>query len=123
MVLKQILGAHKKARESGLMYTIPSQEKGREVHKQIQKEAGVPVKSKKKKPSTRRSIKSSLKAAGFTDKELSDLKKKHKSWSDNRAKMQKMRSENPEKYRRLKKKERRDKLKARTSGRSRSRLY
>tara|TARA_R100001129_G_scaffold169014_1_gene137503 strand:- start:191 stop:613 length:423 start_codon:yes stop_codon:yes gene_type:complete len=55
---------------------------------------------------TRKSGKSITAKAGFSDKERVALKQKHEDWKANRAKMQKMRKENPKKYREIKRAQR-----------------
>ena len=44
--------------------------------------------------------------AGFSDKERVAIKQKHEDWKANRAKMQKMRKENPAEYRKIKRAQR-----------------
>ena len=81
------------------------------VQDQLNKKANIANTGSGKKTAAGR-IQKKLVKSGFSKTELRHKQESHSKWKDNRAKMQKMRKENPEKYRKLKAEERKKKREA-----------
>ena len=90
------------------------QKKVRKLDEAAWKKKGIVPKSKK---STTKSRMRAKNVGIFGEKRVAALEKKHDEWTKNRAKMQKMRKENPAKYKKLKREQRKkERLKAFKAG-------
>ena len=104
----QATGAVKK---TGLKIKKSWQSDKNPVQDQLNKKANIANTGSGKKTAAGR-IQKKLVKSGFSKTELRHKQESHSKWKDNRAKMQKMRKENPEKYRKLKAEERKKKREA-----------
>mgnify|MGYP003126571848 CR=1 FL=1 len=81
------------------------------VQAQYNKQANIANSDKNQKSTAGGRIQKKLVKSGFSKTELRHKQEAHTKWKSDRAKMQKMRKENPEQYRKLKAEERKKKRK------------
>jgi len=105
----QATGAVKK---TGLKIKKAWQSDKNPVQAQYNKQANIANSDKNQKSTAGGRIQKKLVKSGFSKTELRHKQESHSKWKANRAKMQKMRKENPEKYRKLKAEERKKKREA-----------